>query len=85
MTEIYIRGVDFKLNNKKALGIGGFHAIVAYQIETLPDEIQAYGRVGRQGAPGSIRMVIPEDELSFLEIRPDERENIQEKIRSKRI
>lgn len=34
MTNTYIRGIDFKLTNKKALEKGGFHAILTYQIET---------------------------------------------------
>ena len=37
MTNTYIRGIDFKLTNKKAIEKGGFHAIVTYQIEAEAD------------------------------------------------
>lgn len=53
MTHSYIRGIDFKLHDKKALSAGGFHGIVAYLIETPADYIQATGRVARQGKDGS--------------------------------
>ena len=76
MTNIYIRGVDFKMGNKRALELGGFHAIVTYQIESEADEIQANGRVARQGCPGSIRMVIPQDDLALLEIHSKENGNL---------
>lgn len=53
MTHSFIRGTDFKLYNKKAEKVGGFHAILTYLIDNTADYIQATGRVARQGNPGS--------------------------------
>lgn len=72
MTSSYIRGIDFKLSNKKAIELGGFHGIVTFQIESEADEIQANGRVARQGKPGSIIRIISRIELDILNIASDE-------------
>lgn len=53
LTNCFIRGIDFKLFNKKAKEIGGFHGIVTYLIESVADYVQAQGRVARQGNKGS--------------------------------
>lgn len=53
MTKSFIRGTDFKLNNKKVIAAGGYHAIVAYLIDIPADYIQATGRIARQGKEGS--------------------------------
>ena len=80
---MYIRGIDFKLTNKKAAENGGFHAIITYQIESEADEIQAFGRVGRQGKSGSASMIISKNDLEIFNIEANE-ENLKDKIPERR-
>lgn len=66
MTETFIRGTDFKLIDKSSEKAGGFHAIVTYLIDNTADYIQALGRVGRQGKPGSFIEIFMKDDFEFL-------------------
>lgn len=61
MTNVFIRGTDFKLQNKNAIKVGGFHAVITYLIDSEADWIQATGRIARQGKPGSIEEVYSEE------------------------
>ena len=63
MTHSFIRGTDFKLYSKKAIEAGGFHAIVAYLIDSPADYIQATGRIGRQGKKGSFIEIYKKEDL----------------------
>ena len=66
MTSSYIRGIDFKLFNKKAQEAGGFHGIVTYLIASAADYIQATGRVARQGKNGSFIEIYCKDDFEIL-------------------
>lgn len=68
MTHSYIRGTDFKLYNKKAENVGGFHAIVSYLIDNTADYIQATGRVARQGKKGSFIEIYNREDFDILQI-----------------
>lgn len=61
MTESFIRGTDFKLLNKQAIKAGGYHAIVAYLIDSPAEYIQATGRIARQGKEGTFIEIYPEE------------------------
>lgn len=69
MTNSFIRGTDFQLSNKKVIEAGGYHAIVAYLIDSPADYIQATGRVARQGKEGSFIEIYPKEEFESRGIR----------------
>jgi len=60
------RGTDIE-PVKLSVENGGLHVIIGFFPESERVEIQAYGRAGRQGQPGSGRMIILIDEALFIE------------------
>lgn len=73
MTSSYIRGIDFKLHNKKAKEAGGFHAIVTYLIDSPADYIQATGRVARQGKDGSFIEIFYKEDFELLDLDKEDK------------
>lgn len=78
MTNSYIRGTDFKLYNKKAIEVGGFHGIVTYLIQSPADYIQATGRVARQGTKGTFIEIYIQEDFELLGIDKSSKNAINE-------
>jgi len=57
-TRPYGRGTDFKALDKKMLASGGMHVIPTFFPSDVSEEVQIFGRTCRQGANGSISMIL---------------------------
>ena len=57
-TRAYGRGTDFKALDKKMLASGGMHVLCTFFPSDVSEEVQIMGRTCRQGANGSVSMVL---------------------------
>ena len=69
------RGTDIMLH-PQVLNAGGLHVVFSYYPESLRVEDQGFGRAGRQGQPGSARMILNRElldyDIMFKSMMPDQ-------------
>ena len=72
LPRVFGRGLDFKVFDKKVKGNGGVHVIQTFLSEEKTEEIQIMGRTCRQGANGTYKMILLQDDLLNWKKKPDE-------------
>ena len=60
------RGTDFVCRSQQLISNGGLHVLQTFFSEEESEEVQIMGRTGRQGEPGSYRMILLDTDLEWI-------------------
>ena len=71
MTNSFGRGTDFAIFDDSVKKLGGLHVIQTFLSVDASEEVQIQGRTARQGEKGSYKLMIRENELELVQLKPE--------------
>eukprot|EP00300_Choanocystis_sp_HF-7_P002307 c11776_g2_i1.p1 GENE.c11776_g2_i1~~c11776_g2_i1.p1 ORF type:complete len:863 (+),score=161.43 c11776_g2_i1:2087-4675(+) len=78
------RGTDFVCYDSALVNAGGVHVILTFFPRTKSEEVQIFGRTGRQNDPGSVEFILWEPELRWARATIKGRESFGQRPQHRR-